>query len=726
VAAIEESPDAASRARLAEAHVLYLRGRLAYSRRKPAAAEPDLRRAAALFAIAPHSTASPMALVARYYAASIRYDLNDVAGASGELTRLLEELEARPSYIALAAQVRWQLALCSMVDDDWQATTSLLQSSREGFGRLGERSNGGFLDALLANALGAMGRSDDGWAARIRAFEALSGEGQSDRVPASLSEAATMEIRAGRPEVARSILEIEESVNRASGFDLLLAYGLVRSAVLNVYLGDDATALSKARDAERTARGLPDPALRTRALADAALAIGAATSDRISLTQAIDGYQAIERPSFLPEARLFRARTELRDGNVDAALRDIDAGIAEMERHRVHFAGSVSGRGVFDAGTEIFRHGMRLALDRGDVAGAFRYAQRARAYFVANDGGAPAVSVEELQTRLKGSRAAVLELVVLPEELLAFCITADSMHATRSAVTSVELTELVAQDGKAGDADAAGRLYDWLIRPSQADLVAAQQLIVVPDPALENVSFAGLWDAREKRHLIERLAVAVAPNASSLRPETGQRDLQSVTAIALPTGEQGDSVALPQASAELKEIAGLYRHAVVLGGSDATLEALQSSAREAAVVHIAGHTERRGRAGESVLAFPGSHGNGLQYVSWRNLVAMSLRSHPVVVLAACETLQRPRSPQTFSLSLGGGFLAAGAPAVIGTLVPLADNDAQALFEDVHRQLRAGFSPAEALRRTQLRALADQHGRSLPWQALALLTNQIPR
>jgi CHAT domain-containing protein len=300
------------------------------------------------------------------------------------------------------------------------------------------------------------------------------------------------------------------------------------------------------------------------------------------------------------------------------------------------------------------------------------------------------------------------------------------MHATRSAVTSVQLAELVARDGNAGDADAAGRLYDWLIRPSEADIAAARQLIVVPDPALESVSFAGLWDAREKRHLIERLAVAVAPSAGSLRPETGQRDLQSVTAIALPTGEQGENVALPQASVELREIAGMYRHAVVLAGSNATLEALQTNAREAAVVHIAGHTERRGRAGESVLAFPGPHGKGLEYVSWRNLVAMPLRSRPVVVLAACETLQRPRSPQTFALSLGGGFLAAGAPAVIGTLVPLADNDAQALFEDVHRQLRAGFSPAEALRRTQLRALADKHGRSLPWQALALLTNQIPR
>ncbi|MBV9494470.1 MAG: CHAT domain-containing protein [Acidobacteria bacterium] len=707
VASIEQSADTS---RLAEAHASYLRGRVAYSKRQPAAAEPDLRRAASLFG------ADPMTLVARYYAACIRYDRNDVAGASAELTALLKELEKRPQYIALAAQVRWQLALCAMVDDDWQTATPLLQASRDGFARLGERSNGGFLDALLANALGAAGRSDDGWAARIRSFEALSAEGKSDRMPASLSEAATMEIRAGRPEVARSILEIEESMNRAAGYDVLLAYSLVRATVLNLYLDDPMTAVQKAKDAEQTARGIADPALRTRALADADLAIGAATSDRAALTRAIDGYQAIERPWFLPEARLFRARVEMRGGNVDAAMQDLDAGIAEMERHRVHFAGNVSGRGVFDAGTEIFRLAMRLALDRGDVAGAFRYAEQSRAYVATRDEAPSAITAMTLQTRLAGSHAAVLELVALPEELLAFAVTESSVRVARSAVTSSQL---------ASEED-AGRLYEWLIRPSEASIAAARQLIVVPDPLLENVSFAGLWDERGKRHLIERMAVAVAPNASSLRAEADARDPQSIALVALPTGEQGESVALPRASAELKEIAGLYRHAVSLDGHAATFAALQQEAREAGVIHIAGHTERRGPAGDSTLAFLDPQGKGLDYVSWRNLAAMSLRSRPVVLLAACETLHRPRSPQTFALSLGGGFLAAGAPEVIGTLVPLADRDAQELFEDVHRQLRSGFPPAEALRRTQMRALADRSGRRLPWQALALLTNRIPR
>lgn len=718
VAAIERT-DTPGRARLAEAHVVYLRGRLAYSKRQPAAAEPDLRRAAALFA----SEADPMALVARYYAACIRYDLNDVEGASGELKALLAELDAHPSYIALAAQVRWQLALCAMVDDDWETATPILEASRAGFARLGERSNGGFLDSLLAFALAATGRSEEGWAARIRSFEALSAEGQSDRLPAGLSETATMEMRAGRPQVARSFLQLEEAMNRAAGFDLLLAYGLVRETVLAVHLGDEATAREKAADAEVIARRLTDPALRTRALADASLAVGAATNDRAALTRAIDGYQSIERPLFLPEARLFRARVALRQGDRAAATRDVEDGIGEIERHRIRFAGSVVGRGVFDAGTELFALAMRLALDRNDTAAAFRYAERARAHVGSKGDAQSAVGVTTLQQRLAGSDTAVLELVVLPEELLSFCVTEHSVQVSRNPVRTEELEELVSRAMK-DEESASGRLYELFVRPHARDLAASRQLIVVPDPMLEGMSFAGLWDARAKRHLIEQMAVASAPSASSLRRDPSVPDPRSLVAMVLPSGERGESVALPQASAELSAIAGLYRKGVMLGGNEATWQALRANAGEASIVHISGHTERRGRAGESTLAFLDERGTGLQYVSWRNVASLTLASHPVVVLAACETLRRPPSAQNFALSLGGGFLAAGAPEVIGTLVPLADNDARALFEDLHRSLRAGLSPAEALRRTQLHALAGERAKPLPWQALALLTNRI--
>ncbi|HET7435218.1 MAG TPA: tetratricopeptide repeat protein, partial [Thermoanaerobaculia bacterium] len=94
--------DASSDARaLAGAHVTYRAARIVYSGQEPARAEPELRRAASLFA----ETRSPMALVARYFAANTRFDQNDSAGAQRELEPLLHEADAR-RYAALGAQVR--------------------------------------------------------------------------------------------------------------------------------------------------------------------------------------------------------------------------------------------------------------------------------------------------------------------------------------------------------------------------------------------------------------------------------------------------------------------------------------------------------------------------------------------------------------------------------------------------------------------------------------------
>jgi hypothetical protein len=714
VAAIERA-DTAARARLAEAHVFYVRGRLAYSRRHPGAAEPDLRRAAVLFA----SANDPMALVARYFAACTRYDQNGVSAARAELASLLHEISSRDGYLALAAQIRWQLALCAMVDDDWHGALPLLSASRDGFVRLGERSNGGFLGVLLAGAHGVTGRPDEAWSARIRSFHALAGEGTGDRMQAALSETASMELRAGRAEVARSILQIEESANRAAGNDVLLAYALVRGAVLSVQLGDTAAADAKAREAAATAQRIPDAALRARAAADADFAIGAATLDHQALTRSVDGYRSIERPLFLPEARLYRAQASLRRGATEEATRDVETGIAELERHRVRFADTVVGRGIFDAGTELFRLAIRLALERHDVDSAFAFAERARAH-IAAAGDAP-VSAHTLRGRLAGSSTAVLSLTVFPDEVLSFCVTEDEVTVGRRPFDESRLAELVARSA-GGDRDSSRELYDVLVRPTEVVSSAARHLIVIADLALEGVPYASLWDAKSQRHLIERATVAVAPSASSLRGGAAARRPDTVLAVALPSGDRGRTASLPQTRAELSAITQLYQGAITL--PDATFAAMQQRAGDADLIHIAGHTDRRGVSGESVLLFAGADGN-VDRVSWRSVAETSLRARPVVVLAACETLRRPPSPRTFALSLGGGFLAAGATDVIGTLTPLADNDAHELFQAMHRHLRDGLAPADALRRVQLDALSNDATRRRPWHAVALLTNRIP-
>jgi hypothetical protein len=53
--------------------------------------------------------------------------------------------------------------------------------------------------------------------------------------------------------------------------------------------------------------------------------------------------------------------------------------------------------------------------------------------------------------------------------------------------------------------------------------------------------------------------------------------------------------------------------------------------------------------------------------------------------------------------------------------PVADRDARELFREFHRELAAGASPAEALRR----ARAGTMGRSAAWRSVVLFTRRIP-
>jgi len=227
------------------------------------------------------------------------------------------------------------------------------------------------------------------------------------------------------------------------------------------------------------------------------------------------------------------------------------------------------------------------------------------------------------------------------------------------------------------------------------------------------VPFAALYDADTKQRLIERLSIAVAPSAGVL---TRHASRAPRSLVAMAAGSTTDA-ALPASAEELAELGRLYRVSIDAAGR-ASFEALTAAASRADVVHISGHADV-GTDAALVL--------GADRVSWRRAASAGLRGEPLVVLAACATLRAPRSARTRALSLGAGFLAGGASGVVGTLAPIADNDARALFAVFHRHLAAGRGAAEALRQAQLEAFGDESrgGDRIAWRSVALLTRVIP-
>ena len=707
VAAIDRA-NPATRAMLAEAHATYRRGRVAYGRMLPSVAEPDLRRAASLFAKA----GSPMARMARYYAANTRFDQNDPAGSRAELEALLGE--QRQSYHASGALIRWQLSLCHTADGDSDGALPLLIDAASALRRLDERNNLGFVESLLADTYAGMGRPEESWNARIRSFNALSRDGRGDRLLVNLASAVAAERRAGNRDAALSLLALERETARGAKDEIVLFDNLTRGAVLCTELGDFDQARSLIAEAAAIAPHITDPAVRALQMANLQLARGAVAvhdDPRAALGDLADARAAYERMgqrALEIDSRLLRARAALALGDTNEAAREVEGGIDLLERFRVALSGNSFARGVLDPGDELYEQAIRLSLDRGDVAKAFGYAELARVRLH----GALKLPIEELQARLAAVDATVVEMSVLPNETVVFTLDRSGLAAVRQTVSR----EKIAQLAQRNDGPSAAALYDLLI-PRRL----GRTLIIVPDPILDAVPFAALYDSRSQQHLVEQVRIVRAESVASLGKPRIRTTPSRVVSVSLPAGRLAT---LSDSGGEVAAIAAAYASGVQLQSSDSTFPAFVAAARDADVVHVSGHTQDDGNGGTAALDFAGAGGEAPQRVAWRTIASAALPRNQVVVLAACDSLRLPRFVASRAPSLGGAFLEAGAGQVIGTLEPIGDREARELFQAIHRRLAAGAAPADAVRDVQLQAMALDT-RTSGWRSIAVLTREIP-
>jgi len=493
-----------------------------------------------------------------------------------------------------------------------------------------------------------------------------------------------MEQRAGHVEAARALLTLEVENARTLKSDVLLADALVRDGIAAEESGQHDAARALVREATTVAHRIADAAVRSRAVAAAQVAQGAVEGNTVALGDAIGFYRAAGLTSYLPAAHLYRAHVALRAGRGDDAMRDIDAGIDAAEH---------SDR-IADGRDALFEEAIRQTLARGDRKRAFAYAERMR--------GVRDSTIDELQHRLRGTTTTVLHFTTLPDEVVAFAITSDDMTVARSPVQRERLASLSPTE-----------LFDLLIRPSATAVDRASTLIVIPDRPLERIAFAALYDAQRKSALVERVAVAVASSAAALDGDVTHAP-RAVIAVQLPAIDKP----LLDTGDEVASIARIYPQTHVIAASDATFRSLHDAEVHPSILHIAGHTEPQQGSEDDALRF--SDG---RRATWSTITAERFDRATIVVLAACSTLRRSPSPQVHSLSLGAAFAAAGAGNVIGTLTPIADADARELFLAIHRSLAAGLSPAEAVRRAQLDAIAGRHPPA--WQSIELLTRCIP-
>jgi CHAT domain-containing protein len=275
------------------------------------------------------------------------------------------------------------------------------------------------------------------------------------------------------------------------------------------------------------------------------------------------------------------------------------------------------------------------------------------------------------------------------------------------------------KEGLEANRQALMALYQQLVAPWIRELQAGNRIIFVPTSSLYRVPFAALVDPESGRFLIQDYALGVAPSASQFIAALGRdrqisgRPLRSVLLVGNPAISVSENPSLPSLTGSILEIDQLeeiYRDLClrVLTREEAAPVQVLSAIRQSDVAHFSVHSiaDRDDPRGSHLVLAPDPTG---EEISTRTVLALRLPRTRLVVLAACGTHAGPVSASEGALSLSAAFLAAGVPAVLGSLWPVADASTARLSILFHQELRRGADPVTALRAAQLAEIAQERG-----------------
>ena len=320
---------------------------------------------------------------------------------------------------------------------------------------------------------------------------------------------------------------------------------------------------------------------------------------------------------------------------------------------------------------------------------------------------------------------AVVEYGVMDDELFACVITPNKIALTRRVARWSAVLEAIhaarfqidtLRHG-AGAVDrhieqltrrsvaAMRRLHELVWAPLTSLLTGCRRVLVVPHDQLGSVQFAALHDG--EKYLAQTLEIAMAPSASIALYGLTRKPVSARRAVVL-----GESSRLVHATDEAKFVAGLFDEATVLTGEAADAGSLRTACADADVLHLACHAEFRS---DNPMF------SALQLVDGpftvQDAETLPLRQG-IVVLSACETGVAAYSRGDEMIGLVRAFLVAGASRVVASLWPVDDAVTMQLMAAFYRSLRAGNSPAHALRVAQLDVM-QAHPHPFHWAAFTL-------
>lgn len=438
-----------------------------------------------------------------------------------------------------------------------------------------------------------------------------------------------------------------------------------------------------------------------------------------------------------------RAEIAIADNQPDRALRQLRAGIDELNEWQSAFGSIDLQSSTTLHGRDLLTTGIRLAVAGGRSAEIFEWSERTRNLAsrlvplqkpsdpvladqlaqlrqlrAVGTGGGVFSQIVELEQAIRerswltgaGHQAAPLcnlsqAQEALAEDTVLLTYVWDGLRCTALVITdgSVTVHDLGAMEsvrdslsGLLADLDtAAFDLPAALAKSVQASL--SQRLLVLDNALLRPMH----TQLRDRRVLI------TAPGLLAGVPWTKLPSLAG-TPVSLPASatrwvqqqqagqravEIAGFVAGPgpiRAEGEVRASAALWPQAQVLHGRFATASAVAGLSEKVDVLHIAGH-------GKHSAEHPLFSGIELADGTWFGYDIDRLGSVPqVVVLSACEAGRSVVRWGNEALGMALAWLHAGARCVVAAPASVNDHVAADLLPQFHRQLAKGAAPAEAL------------------------------
>jgi CHAT domain-containing protein/tetratricopeptide (TPR) repeat protein len=266
------------------------------------------------------------------------------------------------------------------------------------------------------------------------------------------------------------------------------------------------------------------------------------------------------------------------------------------------------------------------------------------------------------------------------------------------------------------------KLYDWLIRPAEADgaFKGTKNLVFVLDGKLRNLPMAALHDGQQ--YLIEKYAVTLSPGLQLMASNTVKASDAKMVVGGISDARSGFA-ALPGVETEVRTIAKTIASDMLLNSQftgQALSEKVQNS--KANIVHLATHGQFSSRMEDTfLLTWDGK-------VNVKELSTMLRsregdRAHAVelLVLSACDTAA---GDDRAALGLAGLAVKSGARSTIATLWPVKDRAASLLMTEFYSNLKdKNLEKSEALRQAQIHLIQKTDFREpFFWSGVVLVGN----